>query len=138
VVIEREDMSDKYEDMDDDVLDRLSATRTMGWIQRKRGGFYSNYMHDETMKSIAFHQNLWHPTNPNANQCERYLFPKLIGDKSIVIETAITDTSFIIDITLHKQDKAIKLAQVNSLVQDANRTKTIACLKAWDKLEETV
>lgn len=84
----------------------------------------------------------WHPTNPDSNQAERYLFPKLIENgfhvnveyrgylpawvninRTNEIKGKIDENFIDVEENAHKSDQI-------------NRTKTIACLMAWDKLNE--
>jgi len=90
----------------------------------------------------------WNPTDPDNNQVERYLFPKLKEDEWLNIETGYLGPFFGVEISRHhliiersaKGDVSDMLAEVEVNFKDnpnqINRTKLIACLEAWDKLEE--
>lgn len=83
----------------------------------------------------------WHPTDPDSNQCERYLFPKLLDRGDISINYSI-DSIFYIEIEQFTTIGDGKL-DIKTLVDletgeldEINRAKTILCLKANDKIQE--
>jgi len=116
-----------YESLSDQELDRLSAIKIM------RGDVFETKTGDvwkfHGIQGISV--NDWHPTDPNSNQCERYLFPKL-GIFTICQYHRSRSSVFNVDI-FNGDDY---VAKVMTDKDQVNRTKTIACLMAFDKLNE--
>lgn len=118
-----------YESMTDQELDKLAAVNIAGfeWMDRL-------HVKDAELNYIVDGSE-WHPTHPDSNQCERYLFPRLTGHS--VTTTAHDDGSHSVkvqvdDFNLHYRD----LCESSGAERDQlNRTKTIACLQAWEKLK---
>lgn len=91
--------------------------------------------------------DLWNPCGPDSNQCERHLFPKLREDEDVDIGTLLMGPWFCVEIKkrhyiaerILKRDFDDMLFETETKVHDEiNKTKVIACLKAFEKLKEGV
>ena len=118
-----------YESMTDQELDRLSAERFC-----EIEGIFIHYGKEF---NELMHKSKWHPTHPDSNQCERWLFPKLHGS-GLTISLYLDDlskTKICYSVLIEKYK--IFSIQIECYEFDKiNRTKVIACLMAWDKLNE--
>lgn len=93
--------------------------------------FFTTYLFDE-MPVDEF----WNPTDPDSNQFDRYLMPKIrerlygfivkYGKWSTKIEVQISEDS----------NSFFNYSYLTMNHNEINRMKSIACLVAWDKLEE--
>ncbi len=146
-------MLDKYEKMTNEELDELTV---------KRFGIpYQFYTTDDGIqqkkKNISVDLNLdgryesgWNPSSADSNQCERHLFPKFDDDIIIICQhnCGINSDEFNAFIQknppiieehpeindVHYGD-AIDLADISTKDPgQINRTKVIACLMSWEKL----
>ena len=151
-----------YESMTDLELDRLSAIEIMGYEYsetppvsgtKQRGKLeagkeFASYSWPVNPEGSIAERFLchsmpakdWKPTDPNSNQCERYIAMKIL-DKSgrITIDTYLSGMYFLIAIFENGYNWKQLLAEFNCFSDDPNsinRTKVITYLMAFDKLNE--
>ena len=145
-----------YSTMSDDELDQLSIDK-FGWeiriyLNNKWHEVYdsdnklvwSGICYNQASTQIKPHQ-YWSPTHSDSNQAERYLFPKIF-DKDITKRSTnimITCETFKTDFIVRVQKFvgfSLPLKNLANIRCDnpdqINRTKTIACFQAFDKLNE--
>jgi len=127
-----------FTDLTNEELDKLAA-EMMEWYADEAGVYYDK----QTRKGVnfftpngdRFEVDRWNPTHPDSNQAERYLFPKL---KEYEI---YMDVEF-----LYQQVRATSIERncpINFILpvkwedpDQINRTKVIAALAAWEKINE--
>jgi len=87
----------------------------------------------------------WNPTDPDSNQAERYLFPKLRVEHGMTVKVTIDDWD--LQISIYKLVgggqrnefcyKQVEFKDKHDTSPTINRTKVIACLKAMEKINES-
>ena len=118
-------MTTNYSTLTNDELDRVSAER-FGIDVTTNVVDGPLFIDGDVLKFF------WNPTHPDSNQCERYLFPP-IEDCHIGIVTQFRESCFNICMVFDGEDAVVQTTTELDLI---NRTKTISCLMALDKLEE--
>jgi hypothetical protein len=132
-----------YTNLSDPELDRLAAEKFSNVFQDGVGQDVVNFdgRMFEVRKGHFKDYPMWQPTHPESNQVERYLFPKL-KDLHCFIDTH-DDWMECYEIKILTWPKMegevvhpILLGKAGTTDQDQiNRTKLIACLEAWEKLQ---
>jgi len=139
-----------YTEMTDSELDKLSVEMLGGKKLSSPADYYSTtefwYRVHHNLKrgdwcTFGFNSNskIWNPTHPNSNQAERYLFPKFI-EKGIrvKIDFRVIGPSGAYFISLFHEDEDNETLDgppdMTPFPEQINRTKVIACLEAWEKL----
>jgi len=107
-------MSDKYKLMNDDDLDRLSLM----------------YVKDKPWKPLNHHGVfIWNPTSPASNQARTHLIRALREEDWLCATTSIL-------LEMMGEMSSSCLLTAMCVLEVSNRDITIACLKAWDRLNE--
>jgi len=76
----------KYEDMTDNELNALAATKIMGWQKTIYNidrippftWWMDKKIKTEDHSGAIMHRKDWNPTNPDSNQIQNYIFPVLM------------------------------------------------------------
>lgn len=125
-----------YNEMTNAELDRLSAEK-FGIVKKFKAEIISDsYMwpSDNTPNQVPI---FWNPTHPDSNQAERFLFKRLLEDV-VVINTKYTEDQPLliwIGTAIDIDDEHEEICCHTNDPDKINRTKTIACLEAWEKLQ---
>ncbi len=137
-------MKTNYQSLPHEELDRLAATRVMGWdynkgypaFKFKTGVTDPNGMHEEEAWDLALDPDeLWRPSHKDSAQCQNYLFRKLVGCY-IIQDGYGRDFAIRIHIETARHEMAeVSLECTNP--DDINKTCVAAVLEAWDKLGES-
>lgn len=125
----------KFQDMKDEELDKLAAEMFPEYhLAENVDGALCLWDDDDCIV------HRWHPTHPDSNQCERWLFPKLKA-KGCRIDTFDSNTftfQIIIHLNMQELNSNTICKMSDTLDPDQiNRTKVIACLEAFSKLNQT-
>lgn len=127
-------MSD-YSKMTDEELNDASAemmglvvvTHYIDLAEKHQMDYYQ--LGDEVIGPVSMHIG-WCPTNQLSNQAERYLFPKLSEKCRYVVVDYLMGFVGVRKLVFREEMSHHYWNGLNSI----NRTKTIACLEAWEKL----
>ena len=125
-------MKTNYDELENEELDNLAA-EMMGWRLHD-----NNIWVEGTQAIVKFYKDKWHPTHPDSNQCERYLFPKLESmcpNKSITIQENRAGGMYSITIKKLSSPMISVYFDIDSLDPDQiNRTKVLAFLKVMEEI----
>lgn len=110
-----------YNEMSDAELDVLAA-QTFDLKQFLYGA-----------NEVVYGYDTWRPCHPDSNQAERYLFPKLLDVYNMKLSHDYHKDSFYI--LFKKNGCRVLSGQTASEPDQINRTKVVAALEAWHRLE---
>ena len=80
----------------------------------------------------------WHPTDPESNDCELYLFPKILEkSENIDVNLHYWAKEWFVTITMNRSLGHWRVEECAKDPDQINRTKVICCLKAMEKINES-
>jgi len=123
-----------YSNMSDDELKQYAVETIMGWRSTDMIGEGPSWI-SGYYPHIVIHMPFdnWIPTDPDSNQIERYIFPKLIEiNEGLDIDVGFDSSGH--NITIDSGLGKCLADNFNDNLDQINRTKLIACLTSWDKL----
>lgn len=145
-------MTMDYSKLDNKELDIISGKFVRQFCTQTLHELVCYDANKETASISENHIHNWHPTDPDSNQVERYILPKLIemnlykSDNKIIVQS-FDDDAWCVDVSLYKEtycgdDDPFRLPDAirgSCFVQkseDINRAKVIACLNVLQQLKE--
>lgn len=130
-----------YHSLSDSDLDKMAAEMTDIFVEEAPNDYREKVSYPYITISCgmpyirhSFHsdhwkKDRWNPTHPDNNQAERYLFPKLQSKHKCIFETR----------TYSPNRYQIEIGSYSIATTDPdqiNRTKVIAALEAWRKIND--